>query len=765
MVHVLTHTPDPETILTRYAARIDDAVISGLLDESYLAQKSGDHGSARRWCELAVRASLLGGTAKARAEALVWHAAEVLNNLDAAAPSRDDSLALVLDEARHAIGIYSGLDSADDLVTATQLVVRAHAANDDPAAAVRALLPCVALVDRVDDELAGMVAERLTNLFWDLRPSDQRSDGLLAALERLLNRIDDDALAAALWAALAEAHSERGEDDATLMAGTQAAARLHELGEFVDEFLARYSAFEHFAPRDNLDLAIELGLACLASAPAGAPPRILAEAHHMVGFVYERRGDIARAIPEFRQADDILVEVDGSKASGDLLFEAAMYLADRQAHHEARELFELVLSRSNGVGVFWATHWQLATIDMIIGDFGTAIEHVEEALALAISQLPHPAFRIASLERSAHVHMGTGDVETTYRRFRMLVPLLAEPITPTTVEVSRMYGFPVAPPPRSGMLRGAAIAARSAGHAVEAKQWERMADDCMDDEVPMLPLPDDDEFDDEFTDELVRLASISGDAARGMALRYSNPVAALALLEKVKEADSDLAEMLNIDLVIGLCHRRLGDHDAAIATLTSVVANGSPSSHSYIVLVAHLNLAAMFRERCELEPAYEHLVAAVGQQERSRASLGGIEERQAFLASRLSTYHRLIEVCVILGRYAEAFAAVQQIKSRSLLDMVAQEDHRPIDSEFDKRVTAMRAEREEWIARHIDGVGSDGEPEVVHEWPRIRMLKESIGYRDAMAELNAERERLGLFDRLHDEGTPLDFHTIRQLLE
>lgn len=138
-----------------------------------------------------------------------------------------------------------------------------------------------------------------------------------------------------------------------------------------------------------------------------------------------------------------------------------------------------------------------------------------------------------------------------------------------------------------------------------------------------------------------------------------------------------------------------------------------------------------------------------------------------FLRLRLATYYRLIEVSLLLGRNGEAFVFMQRIKSRSLLDLMAdsEHEHRPIDHALDARAASVRDDREEWIAKYIEGTLLEGESDDVMTWPRIRMHTDHRSLTDATASIKNERDELGPFDRLRGEGVPVDFNAVRAMLK
>src|SRR5712691_2317296 len=92
IVHALQRSADRPATLTAVQNWVDDRVLSGMLDLSYAAAATNDdQEDALAWADLAVQASLLGGTAAGRADALLLHAT-LLCDLAAGRGDRRQSL-------------------------------------------------------------------------------------------------------------------------------------------------------------------------------------------------------------------------------------------------------------------------------------------------------------------------------------------------------------------------------------------------------------------------------------------------------------------------------------------------------------------------------------------------------------------------------------------------------------------------------------------------------------------------------------------------
>jgi tetratricopeptide (TPR) repeat protein len=757
VVRVLTRSSDPAASLERLANNVDDAVIGALCNEAYVAGEADRANDMMRWAKLAVRASLLGGTARARAEALNLHALALLDRLHRVDDDqeRQQLISQAEEDGRGAVEIYTDLGRADDLLSALLVLVRVHEARADKLAAVLALLDCAQVTsDVTDTQWVMAVFGQFTDRYWQLPGADANglSARLPADIKRMLDRTTAPAVQAELLDVLGDAHERREDDDAVLATLRTAATLYYELGKYGDEFTARARLFRYFTPREDHDLALELGMACLASAPPDTPPGTLATVYHFLAVVYKERGQVDEAIEAYGRAIE-LTSTDFDSVRHGIQFESAMFMKEHRRFEQARSQLEAALIGSGRPHVWWAVHMELA--DLLtehFGELGNAVEHVESALAMTITMELSPLLRVQSLQRSGTLHLATGDVETAYRRFQLLLPLLAEPLEGRMIDVNVVCGYPVIPPSRASILRMVSFASSAAGHQTEADDLLARSQQLIREEPPRMHVDDED-----LDAEIAVRSSGRRELALGITLMLHDPRQALAHFQNFAAEMADASIRVWSDAFSGLCHRQLGDHHAATVAFQRFLDNVEPDSDAELKQVCHQGLASILVANRQFEEAHRHLVESVRLLEANRASLPGVEGRIGFLRGRLPIYEQLVEVCLVLGRCTEAFAAVQRIKSRSLLDMIMQQEHRPIDHALESRVATLRAGREDWMAEYV-GSAPD------YDSNSLRMSKDNMAYRDAMKTIEEERQELGLFDKLHGEGAPLDYPAIRSLL-
>ncbi|CRK56811.1 hypothetical protein [Alloactinosynnema sp. L-07] len=755
IVRTLAKNPDPAATVDRLAPMIDDKVIEALLTASERAESPHD---AMTWADVAVRASLLGGTAVGRADALMHRAATVLGMDDTW--KRGRLLARAEEDALGAVEILREHGTASDLVASLCLLARVHTRQGDGVAMVGRMAQCFHATDD-DADLRTRVSRLFTDLYWDLSKSAARESAaiVIPELNTVLAAADDPALRAEVLDALGRAYSFLDADyDKAVDAWERSADLYRRLGRARDEFLIRARVQWHAVVIDN-DRSIREGLACLACAPAETAPTDLATVHHVLATAYRYEERVDDALAAYARAVELLSH-DPKNIVHDLVFEAATLMAEDGRYNDARAQFEAAMAGPGGAHVWWATQTELAELlSTQIIDLGAAIRHAEHALTDAVTlNSSDPMYRIISLHRVAQLQLSAGNIATAHQRFQLLVPLLTQPTRAIEISVSKLFNHSVVPLSRSEILWHASIAARAAGDNTEADAWAGRSAELRGTDPSPIAL-DDDVLDDP---ETLALAVETRELTMAMSLAAHSPDDALARLATpsltILAGSNTRAR---VDMTTGVCLEKLGDQDGALAAFERAL-NGHLGP--MLDQLCHWRIATIHHSRQEYGLAYPHLVTCVQMADATRTTFDDIEARMAFMSTGLARYERLIEVCLLLGRVGEALAVVQQVKSRALLDMLAQPHHRPIDFRFEARAAALRAEQDRWLAEFAAGTGPEGPAEDYPTSPQHRMLADIVANTKDAEAFERERRERELFDRLTDEGTPLDFAAIRGLL-
>lgn len=720
-VDMIARSADPTRTLARLGNLVDDVVITGLLDRSEHALESERPQDALRYADLAVAASLMGGTATTRAEALACRAALLIH--------QERPLPLGLTRRR----------LPEQAATDLRAAITIHSRSSHPDAWAH-----------------------LTELYWVLPRHDAEplSPDLAKALDPLLARTVDDRARAELRHVLGDIHKHRDARDAVVTAWSSAAETFRLVGNADEEFMVRGKLFQYIALRDLDDNAIELGRACLACAPPDVDPDALANVYHLLATLLGHH-EVDEAITAYARAVELLSEKPGTIVHG-IQFESAMLMVTHHRYPEAIPQLKAALEGSGGPHVWWAVHMELA--DLLAehaGDLGGAIEHVERALHLAISMTKAPALRVHSLHRSGLLHLSANDFETAHHRFTTALPLLEERSLPITIPVTHLYHHLIMPAPRTELFRLAALTSRLTGRNNETATLHARAAELAHEPPPRVT--DLDDFDD--ADLAAATMPVSAEhLAVASVLLHHAPDLALTRLNQIPAANPDPLLATRKAAFTAMCHQRLGDKPAAMAAYRAVLAVAAPGASAELVQLAHWQLATFLMADREYEQAYPHLHACTQLIENNRASFAGVEQRMGFLAEHvLAVYERLVETCLRTGRRVEAYETVQRIKSRSLLDLVTAE-HRPIDHTLENRAAGIQADREDWVATYIGGTGPEGPAEDYPTSMAALMLSTSITLHRTMKDIENERQTAGLFDRLHTEGRPFTHAEIRALL-
>ena len=764
---------DRVAALSRLRSKIDDPVISGLANLSYAAWRDGDRAGSRSWADLAVEASLLGGTSAGRAEALTQRVVVTLDDVQAEDAPSDQRLQAAESAAIEALAIYTEAGQADDRVGAQLFIARLREARGDGFGAFEAQLRAAVLASAsTDPATRAGVFRGLCPLYWEL-PEDQSRAGaelLIRDLSTLVDlAVDPRTLADLLDAA---GHAYRELQDTTgqgFAAWTRAAAGYRDLGAAADEFLVRSRMFEYAVQLGDETMARELGEACVAAAPPDTSPEQLADSYHLLGATYFVVGQADDAVSAYRKAISLhLSYPEGSGAASTLFLELGLSEADAGRFEDARRDLESVTS--GGDWGYWLMDTTLADICyQHLDDLGSALRYAESALELAISSLGDMLCRAHSLYQEATLRAKAGDMETAYRRFTQLMPILDEhrSAEPILVHISPLYARPVPLPSRAECAQLGSLAARAVGRLDEARAYEQaIADFAADAPADLFPA--------DFAAGLQELGNTAVlDAVRELrharSLRHGQPRQALAAIATARallgqEPEPYLAA--HLAYTEGACYLRLRDLPAAIAAFEQAIAAMPAGSGVSVRIDCYQGLAFIAAAQKRYADGYRYLTSCTGLIEGYRSSLARVEDRMAFLRDQIPVYELLVACCVALNLPAEAFGAVQQVKSRALTDLLAQPVHQPIDYALEGRATRLQAGREDWVAEYLADRPrySFDDPEDYQASRDYQMRTDIIERSKQGKELAEERQARGLLEELHKQTTHVSFAEARELL-
>lgn len=773
-VAAIQRAPDRAAALAGLRAKVNDQVISGLINLSFAARRDGDLAVARTWAELAVEASLLGGTGYGRADALGQ-----LVMLATAEAKREGTitaarLAAAESAAREAIALYTDARETDERVVVQLSVARLREVLGDPFGAFEAQLSAGALaVDSADPEIRAMVFPMLCPLYWDL-PAERRRAGaesLVRDIAALLDLASEPGTRAGLLDAAGDAYQELDSPggDAAFSAWSQAAAIYHGLSAAPDEYLVRARMFRYAAELGEAELAGELGEACVAAAPPDTSPSRLADDCHLLGATYRLLDRHDDAVAAYRQSIRLYLSYpEGSGAASTLYLELGMIEADADRFEAARRDLESVTS--GGISGFWLRAITLADIcHHHLGDLSGAITHAQDALQYAIDGLGDTFCRAYSLHQEALIRASAGDMETAYRRLSQLMQFLKrhQPTEPIIVHVSPLYASTVPLPSRAECAGLAAQVAESTGRHEEARAYRQMQADLAG-EDPVGILPPDIATDPE--PDLMATLGAARELRRAKSLAPTRPqeaLEALALARGSYPATPEPYFTAAAHHIEGRCHLRLHDFPAAAAAFGRALAALPPGAAAGLRIDCHSGIAVIAMAGGRHAEAHAHLRACIDLIEGYRSSLPGAEDRMTFLRRQLPVYELLVTCCIALGLRAEAFSAVQKMKSRSFADLLAQSVHRPIDYGLEGQAALLRTGREDWVTEYLWNTPEHDfdSPEEYQSSREYQMLTSSIERADREKELAGERHARGLFRELQEQAADLDFAAVKRLLD
>jgi len=306
IIDTIAKSDDPVGTLTRLGNHVDDTVITGLLDLSERAFEADQPQEALRCADLAVAASLKGGAATTRAEALAWRAG---------------MLTRLARQPAWMAGRRIPEQAATDLRAA--IMIHSRSGQMDAWA-------------------------RLTELYWMLPEHDAQplSPSLAEAIESMLARTDDHRARAELLHVLGDVHEHQDAQDAVVATWSSAADIFRLLGDAHDEFLIRGKLFQYVAPRDD-GTAIDVARACLECAPPDVEPDALANIYHLLAAVLQHNDEINDALVAYARAVDLLSKKPDAVIH-DIQFESAMVMITDHRYPEAIAQLRAALEGSGG---------------------------------------------------------------------------------------------------------------------------------------------------------------------------------------------------------------------------------------------------------------------------------------------------------------------------------------------------------------------------------------------------------------------------------
>jgi CHAT domain-containing protein len=151
-----------------------------------------------------------------------------------------------------------------------------------------------------------------------------------------------------------------------------------------------------------------------------------------------------------------------------------------------------------------------------------------------------------------------------------------------------------------------------------------------------------------------------------------------------------------------------------------------------LIYQAQFLMGEVARATGDEETAYESYGRARAALETLRGNLRGEELKIAFFQNKLEVYENLVEICLSRPRgFEEAFAYIEQAKSRNLMDLLIQPVHVPTETDAGQSdlVRSIRNLREElnWYYNLIER--EQLRPEE-HSQTRIQQLQEQVRARE-----------------------------------
>ncbi len=164
------------------------------------------------------------------------------------------------------------------------------------------------------------------------------------------------------------------------------------------------------------------------------------------------------------------------------------------------------------------------------------------------------------------------------------------------------------------------------------------------------------------------------------------------------------------DLLLSRISLRSGDCQAAARECQSALDRLHSFDSPALAFQAWSLMGQIHRTAGDNDAAYDFLQQARAALEKLRSSLRGEEVKIAFLKNKLGVYEGLVEICLERSsdarRFEEAFACIEEAKSRNLTDLLLQRGpilgaNEPGKSDLVRRIRELREELN-WYYHRID---------------------------------------------------------------
>jgi tetratricopeptide (TPR) repeat protein len=762
----LERAEDRTAELARVRTVIDDDVLESILIRSYAAGKRGDDAEKLAWADLAVEASLHGGTGRGRANALQWHAQMHVGHLPKTSTERMSSLQNADRSIRAAVEILEEIGPAEDLTMAIAVRARVHSALGRGKAAFDDFHTVLTTMIRNGDAVGDM-ARRLVSQYWRAgNDSTAAARDLIGLTDQLLQHLEGQDTAA-LWLALGDAQRQLDDEQAALAAWATARQWYADQDDRSGLFEVDGHLFEFAVERERYEEALCLGERCLAGAPADADAKRISEHQHLLAAVKHELGH-PDAMAAYERAIELADALERWSIGPSYRIEAAvLYIGAAQLENALRHLRQAASTAQQSV-VRWAADDILADLQLNrLHNPAAAVRSADAALNTIIhsvevvnnDELDSATIRASSLYRCGAAAYAAGDLDAAHRRVTELWRLLDEDLPATILSVTATYDHPVTPPARSAVAWLSHLVCLGAGRHAEAATYLARHEELVGIESIAVPPVDDKDLPPGYA------ALRDGGSAllTGVTMARTSPGPAigqlLAAIEMLAEAGAPDVMIALAEQQLGYCRRRTGDPTAAKACYERALALAESSGgYAEIEFSCRMGLAAIAEAAGDLTAAETNLRRCVEITETARASFTGVDERIRFLTERLPVYERLVALQIRSGRLEQAYATAQLIKSRTLGELLTEPEHRPIDYTAEDEVAAVRADWHDWIGRYLDPRhDTDASRE-------LDLLLAEKDRRDRLASVAERRRAQGLFDGLSGNESSVTYETVRLLL-
>lgn len=465
---------------------------------------------------------------------------------------------------------------------------------------------------------------------------------------------------------------------------------------------------QDFATEIEWSKGIEFGERCVQAVPDDIEASVLASRYHLLGTTYALADRPADSVIGLHKAADLYLQVEKYKSTaGVCLIQAALQAEEIGDFDQARTDLERCLKLPGTIPAYWLAEHRLSLLLLnTTDDLGAAIESAERALRISISGYMNLTVRAMSSMLSARLYLHAGDAYSALNRAELLIQLQSEDLSTCFLSPHSLFDYTVHPPPMNAGPMFAYSASLELGRIDEAKRYAEYTESLANEDSDWNSLPEFLEVTLDEQNEFNALLTPYKLYYKGEQLLIVSPQEAISYFEDAAShllTNGDMRLVAQVLHELGVAYLFLTDADSAEAKFHQALEILATHPNPRLEFSCQARLGDIAFTLQKHNEAYSHWQKTLGYVESERRSIHKMGQLELFAGRQeiQNTYKHFIQTCLRLGYSKEALEATEKVKSRILLDLLSQEQWKPIDYRQLDQLETLNTDREEWYRKHI----------------------------------------------------------------